>query len=155
MYKAEENSALAASSIPANQIGELDKSKVAGVEALSMPGNQEGEVKMVKNGGIVEAYQWSNAQVQWIKIGEVVHAVGNNRKQVFAGKEYDYVFDVDLQEGAPPLKLPYNKGENPLSGCSRFYQCKRNPTGLFGTNRQLYYQKCGRCNFGSSDRSVR
>ena len=120
-------SALAASSIPANQVGDLDKSKVAGVEALSMPGNKEGEVKMVKNGGVVEAYQWSNAQVQWIKIGEVVDAVGNNRKQVFAGKEYDYVFDVDIQEGAPPLKLPYNKGENPYQAAQDFINANEIP----------------------------
>ena len=38
----------------------------------------------------------------------MVDAVGSNRKQLFEGKEYDYVFDVDIQEGAPPLKLPYN-----------------------------------------------
>ena len=35
-------------------------------------------------------------------------AVGSGRKQLYEGKEYDYVFDVDVQEGAPPLKLPYN-----------------------------------------------
>lgn len=35
-------------------------------------------------------------------------AVGSGRKQLFNGKEYDYVFDVDVQEGAPPLKLPFN-----------------------------------------------
>ena len=35
-------------------------------------------------------------------------AVGSGRKQLYNGKEYDYVFDVDVQEGAPPLKLPYN-----------------------------------------------
>ena len=45
---------------------------------------------------------------QWQKIGDVVDAVGSGRKQLYQGKEYDYVFDVDVQEGAPPLKLPYN-----------------------------------------------
>ena len=35
-------------------------------------------------------------------------AVGAGRKQLYEGREYDYVFDVDVQEGAPPLKLPYN-----------------------------------------------
>lgn len=39
-------------------------------------------------------------------------AVGSNRKQVYEGKEYDYVFDVDVQEGSPPLKLPYNASGN-------------------------------------------
>lgn len=44
----------------------------------------------------------------WQKVGEVVDAVGPGRKQLFEGKEYDYVFDVDITDGAPPLKLPYN-----------------------------------------------
>lgn len=35
-------------------------------------------------------------------------AVGSSRKQLYEGKEYDYVFDVDIQDGVPPLKLPYN-----------------------------------------------
>jgi len=38
----------------------------------------------------------------------VVDAVGQGRKQLYEGKEYDYVFDVDIAEGAPALKLPYN-----------------------------------------------
>jgi phospholipase A-2-activating protein len=46
--------------------------------------------------------------MNWQKIGEVVDAVGSGRKQLYNGQEYDYVFDVDVQEGAPPLKLPYN-----------------------------------------------
>lgn len=45
---------------------------------------------------------------QWQKIGEVVDAIGSGRKQLYEGKEYDYVFDVDIQDGVPPLKLPYN-----------------------------------------------
>ncbi len=45
---------------------------------------------------------------KWQKVGEVVDAVGSNRKQLYQGKEYDYVFDVDIQDGVPPLKLPYN-----------------------------------------------
>lgn len=52
--------------------------------------------------------QWSSASSSWQKIGEVVDAVGSNRRQLYNGVEYDHVFDVDIQEGAPPLKLPYN-----------------------------------------------
>lgn len=46
--------------------------------------------------------------MSWQKIGDVVDAVGSGRRQLYQGKEYDYVFDVDVEEGAPPLKLPYN-----------------------------------------------
>lgn len=38
----------------------------------------------------------------------MVDAVGQGRKQLYQGKEYDYVFDVDIQDGVPPLKLPFN-----------------------------------------------
>lgn len=53
-------------------------------------------------------FQWSSASKSWQKIGEVVDAVGSGRKQLFNGVEYDYVFDVDIAEGQPALKLPYN-----------------------------------------------
>ena len=53
-------------------------------------------------------WQWDSATLAWQKIGDVVDAVGSGRKQLYEGKEYDYVFDVDVQEGVPPLKLPYN-----------------------------------------------
>lgn len=38
----------------------------------------------------------------------MVDAIGSGRKQLYEGKEYDYVFDVDVSEGMPPLKLPFN-----------------------------------------------
>lgn len=44
----------------------------------------------------------------WQQLGTVVDAVGQGRKQLYEGKEYDYVFDVDIQDGVPPLKLPFN-----------------------------------------------
>jgi len=53
-------------------------------------------------------HQWEAEKNKWIKIGTVVDAVGSSRKQLYEGKEYDYVFDVDIQDGAPALKLPYN-----------------------------------------------
>jgi phospholipase A-2-activating protein len=40
-------------------------------------------------------------------VGQVVDTVGVERKQVYQGKEYDYVFDVDLGDGGPLRKLPY------------------------------------------------
>ena len=52
--------------------------------------------------------QWSLAEGKWSKIGDVVDAVGEKRKQLHEGQEYDYVFDVDIGEGMPALKLPYN-----------------------------------------------
>lgn len=63
---------------------------------------------MIKNNDNVEAYQWQAANSTWQQIGQVVDAIGSGRKQLYEGKEYDYVFEVDVSEGMPPLKLPYN-----------------------------------------------
>lgn len=71
-------------------------------------GKKEGQVIMVKSGDKVEAYQWASASTTWQQIGEVTDAVGSGRKQIYQGVEYDYVFDVDIAENMPPLKLPYN-----------------------------------------------
>ena len=46
-------------------------------------------------------------------------AIGANRKQLHEGKEYDYVFDVDIREGMPPLKLALN-AEGTISICRIF-----------------------------------
>ena len=69
--------------------------------------------------------------LRWQKVGEVVDAVGAGKKKVHNGKEYDYVFDVDIQDGVPPLKLPYNvtgKHENHLRRfASNNYYIAENP----------------------------
>ncbi|KAJ2927584.1 hypothetical protein H1R20_g9510, partial [Candolleomyces eurysporus] len=113
---------VASQALPAQQIGDVKKSDLPGPEALSTPGRKAGEVKMIKRGDVVEAHQWDNASSSWQKIGDVVDAVGQGRKQLYQGKEYDYVFDVDIQDGVPPLKLPYNVTENPYAAAQRFLQ---------------------------------
>ncbi|RPA83343.1 PFU-domain-containing protein [Ascobolus immersus RN42] len=112
---------LAASAIPSAQVGEMpDKEQLPGPEALSIPGEKDGQVMMILNGDVVEARQWSSSSKTWINIGQVVDAEGTNKKQMYQGREYDVVFDVDIKEGEPPLKLPYNKSENPYSAAEAF-----------------------------------
>lgn len=112
---------VAGQAIPAEQVGDVKKSDLPGPEVLERPGNKDGQVVMVKTtGGSVEAHEWSAGQGKWVKIGEVVDAVGQGRKQLFEGKEYDYVFKVDIKDGAPPLSLPYNATENPYSAAQKF-----------------------------------
>ncbi|KAG8766257.1 hypothetical protein FRC15_006501, partial [Serendipita sp. 397] len=106
--------------LPSQQLGDVKKQDLPGLEALSNPGKKEGQVIMVRNNNLVEAHQWDSSSQSWQKIGEVVDAVGSGRKQLFDGKEYDYVFDVDIKDGAPPLKLPYNANENPYQAAHRF-----------------------------------
>jgi hypothetical protein len=42
--------------------------------------------------------------------------------QWFEGQEYDFVFDVDVADGAPPLKLPMNKGDDPYDVAEGFLE---------------------------------
>lgn len=35
-------------------------------------------------------------------------------------KEYDYVFSVDISDTEPPIKLPYNRGEDPWHAAQAF-----------------------------------
>ncbi|KAJ3122418.1 hypothetical protein HK100_012016 [Physocladia obscura] len=102
--------------IPSNQIGDVDKTKLPGLEALQQEGKLN-QVIMVRNGDLVEAHQYTADR--WVKIGEVVDAVGGGRKQIYAGREYDYVFDIDIGAGQN-LKLPYNNDENPYVTAQRF-----------------------------------
>ncbi|OLY84996.1 Phospholipase A-2-activating protein [Smittium mucronatum] len=85
-----------------------------------LPGNKDQQVIMVKNESQVEAYQWDASLNSWMKIGVVTDAIGQERKQLYEGKEYDYVFSVDLEDGKPIKKLPYNCSENPYTAAQNF-----------------------------------
>src|ERR1700677_4456059 len=43
------------------------------------------------------------------------------------GVEYDYVFDVDIEDGKPPLKLPYNLSQNPYEAATKFIENNKLP----------------------------
>ncbi|CAO1630116.1 unnamed protein product [Sympodiomycopsis kandeliae] len=113
---------VASQSLNKTQVGDVRKDQLEGKEALSKPGNKEGQVKMIANGNLTEAYQWSSSAHKWEKVGEVVGGVGSGTKKLFDGKEYDYVFDVDIADDAPPLKLPYNLNENAYVAAQRFLE---------------------------------
>ncbi|KFH41586.1 Ubiquitin homeostasis protein-like protein [Hapsidospora chrysogenum ATCC 11550] len=111
------------SAIPQQQLGGINKEKLPGPEFLTTKsGTKEGQVQMIKEqNGSVTAHQWSMSQQQWVNVGTVVDAVGSTGKKVeYNGKSYDYVFDVDIEDGKPPLKLPYNLSENPYECASKF-----------------------------------
>lgn len=112
---------VASSGIGKDQVGSVNKEKLEGKEGLLNPGKNEGEVKMIRTEiNTVEAYQWSANE--WIKIGEVVGSAGSTSKKLYNGVEYDYVFDVDIKDGEPALKLPYNVTENPYDAARRFLE---------------------------------
>jgi len=107
------------SSISEQSLDQLNRTDIPSYDALKNPGKTEGSVIMVKNAaGVIEAHQWSGGE--WVKIGDVVGGTQSKTKQEFDGQQWDYVFDVDIEDGAPPLKLPYNINENPYVAAERF-----------------------------------
>ncbi|KAH3902411.1 related to Protein DOA1 [Saccharomycodes ludwigii] len=97
----------------------IDETKLSPYEVLQFPGKKEGQVVAVKTPtGAIEAHQYSSGV--WGKIGDVVGSSGNESKVEFEGQTYDYVFDVDVEEGKPPLKLPCNANDNPYDVAEQF-----------------------------------
>ena len=119
-----------ASSIPQQQVGQVNKETLPGPEFLQQKsGTKEGQVQMIKeDNGSITAHQWSSAAQQWVSVGTVVDAVGSSgRKTSYQGSDYDYVFDVDIEDGKPPLKLPYNLSQNPYEVAKKFIEQNKLP----------------------------
>ncbi|EXJ78729.1 hypothetical protein A1O1_09131 [Capronia coronata CBS 617.96] len=116
---------LKASSIPQQQVGQINMTDLPGPEFLQRKaGTKEGQSHIVKeDDGSASLYQWSMSQQEWIKIGQVVDSAGSSgNKASYNGKEYDYVFDIDIEDGKPPLKLPYNVTQSPYDAATKFLQ---------------------------------
>ncbi|CAK8685515.1 unnamed protein product [Clavelina lepadiformis] len=113
---------LSTSEIPgaSMELGDLNVDNLPGVEALEKSGERDGQTLMVSNQGKVEAYKWNNIDGKWVKVGDVVGSNATGKKSVYQGKEYDYVFTIDIEEGKPPLHLPYNLTEDPWFAAQKF-----------------------------------
>lgn len=123
---------VASHAIPAEaasgQLGDVKLEDLPGPEALLRPGNNSGQTKLIRRGNIIECHQWNGMESKWDKIGEVVGSAGTEgaarqtQKQMYNGKEYDFVFDVEIQEGAPRMKLPYNLTDDPWMAAHQFLE---------------------------------
>lgn len=114
---------VAKSTMAVGEVGGIKKSELPGKEALLAPGKRDGHTMMVREGDKVNCYSWSVANQQWMPVGEVVGGTGGSQetsgKVLYEGKEYDYVFDVEIDEGTR-LKLPFNVREDPYYAAQRF-----------------------------------
>lgn len=69
---------------------------------------------------------------QWEKVGQVCGAAGAGEMQTggksINGQQYDHVIDVDISDGAAPLKLGVNRNDNPYQVADRYisYSMRRN-----------------------------
>uniref|UniRef100_A0A5F9CLQ3 Phospholipase A-2-activating protein n=1 Tax=Oryctolagus cuniculus TaxID=9986 RepID=A0A5F9CLQ3_RABIT len=107
-------------------LGDINAEQLPGREHLREPGTREGQTRLIRDGEKVEAYQWSVSEGRWIKIGDVVGSSGANQqtsgKVLYEGKEFDYVFSIDVNEGGPSYKLPYNTSDDPWLTAYNFLQ---------------------------------
>ena len=114
------------STIPQEAAGggeKINKETLPGSDFLQQKsGTKEGQVQMIReDDGSVTAHTWSSAAQQWINVGTVVESTASSgRKVAHQGKDYDYVFDVDIEDGKPPLKLPFNTSQNPYEAAQKF-----------------------------------
>ncbi|NXU50777.1 PLAP protein, partial [Turnix velox] len=107
-------------------LGDINANDLPGREHLKDPGTRDGQTRLIKDNEKVEAYQWSVSEGRWIKIGDVVGSSGATQqtsgKVLFEGKEYDYVFTIDVNESGPSYKLPYNITDDPWLTAYNFLQ---------------------------------
>ncbi|CAH8874217.1 unnamed protein product [Trichobilharzia szidati] len=122
--------------------GDLDLNKLPGIDALTRPGKSEGQVMVINDNGRSVCYQWSSHEIRWIEVGDVVGSQPSNR-QVYEGKEYDFVFTVDIDESMPALKLPYNRTEDPWFAAHSFIQRNDLPAGYLDTVANFIIQNAG------------
>ncbi|XP_055859180.1 phospholipase A-2-activating protein [Episyrphus balteatus] len=103
------------------ELGDMKKTDLPGVNSLLIDGTADGQKKICRHpDGSVKCYIWENSK--WNLVGDVTGATGgpSASKKQFEGKSYDYVFSVDISDDAPPLNLPYNRGEDPWQVAQTF-----------------------------------
>ncbi|KAH0486883.1 MAG: uncharacterized protein KVP18_004618 [Porospora cf. gigantea A] len=94
-----------------------------------MRGTKAGQHAMFQRGDIAVVYIWN--QNTWEFVGEVVtgqedSAIIGHSGQTYEGDDtfppgiYDFVFQVEIRDGAPLAPLPYRRTENPLTVAERF-----------------------------------
>ncbi|KAJ7685609.1 phospholipase A-2-activating protein [Mycena polygramma] len=129
---------------------EVDQVKVETMEALTQPGKKVGQTMLVLNGDVTEVHHWNGSA--WEKIGERAEGPsgGEKTKTFFEGKEYDYVWNVALEDGEPALKLPYNVSENPAAAAQRFLERNNLPLTHVPTIVDYIYQNTPGQNLGGA-----
>ncbi|KAH7288377.1 hypothetical protein KP509_31G024400 [Ceratopteris richardii] len=97
-------------------VGGVNIQDLPGRDALLQPGSKNGKKLIIREGDNAVAYSWNAKEYLWDRIGEVVDGPGNfEGRPTLNGQQYDFVFDVAVEDGGPVHKLPYNRGDNPYT----------------------------------------
>ena len=144
------------SAIPQQSLGHINREKLPGPDFLAQrAGTKEGQVQMINEAnGSISAYQWSATAGSWVNVGTVVDAAGTGRKVTYNGQDYDYVFDVDIEDGKPPLKLPFNVVQNPHDVARKFIEDNRLPVSYLDQVVQFILQNTQGATLGQSSQSA-
>ncbi|WOH04652.1 hypothetical protein DCAR_0624063 [Daucus carota subsp. sativus] len=130
------------------KVGGLKLNELPGLEALQTPGTSDGQTKVVREGDSGVAYAWNMIENKWDKIGEVVDGPDDSMKRpVLNGKEYDYVFDVDIGDGEPIRKLPYNRSDSPYDTADKWLLKENLPLSYRQQIVEFILQNSGQKNF--------
>ncbi|XP_077233233.1 transducin family protein / WD-40 repeat family protein [Tasmannia lanceolata] len=130
------------------RVGGLKLEDLPGLEALQLPGANDGQTKVVREGDNGVAYSWNSRDQKWEKIGEVVDGPGGNiNHTVLDGVQYDYVFDVDIGDGEPTRKLPYNRTDNPYDTADKWLLMENLPLSYRQQVVEFILQNSGQRNF--------
>ncbi|KAL8555981.1 hypothetical protein ACS0TY_003699 [Phlomoides rotata] len=136
--------------ISRKRVGGLKLEDLPGLEALRTPGTSDGQTKIVREGDNGVAYSWNMREQNWDKIGEVVDGPDDNMKtSVLDGVQYDHVFDVDIGDGEPIRKLPYNRSENPYDVADKWLLKENLPLSYRQQIVEFILQNSGQKDFTS------
>ncbi|WZY95089.1 hypothetical protein YC2023_067418 [Brassica napus] len=103
------------------KVGGMKLDELPGLDSLTLPGTSDGQTKVVREGDNGVAYVWNMKDQRWDKIGEVVDGPeGVADRPLHDGVQYDFVFDVDIGDGEPIRKLPYNRSDNPYDAADKW-----------------------------------
>ncbi|KAJ7161499.1 phospholipase A-2-activating protein [Mycena crocata] len=128
---------------------DVEQVKVETMDALKTPGKKVGQTILVLNGDVTEVYHWDGSD--WQCIGERAEEPSGSEKTktFFEGKEYDYVWNVAIEDGEPALKLPYNVAEQPAAAAQRFLERNNLPLSHVNTIVDYIYQNTPGQNLGT------
>ncbi|VFQ67870.1 unnamed protein product [Cuscuta campestris] len=130
------------------KVGGIKLEDLPGLESLQTPGKSDGQTKVVREGDSGVAYAWNMREYKWDKIGEVVDGPDQGMTQpLLDGVPYDYVFDVDIGDGEPVRKLPYNRKDDPYTTADNWLLKENLPLSYRAQIVDFILQNTGQRNF--------
>lgn len=130
------------------KVGGIKLDDLPGLESLQTPGKNDGQTKVVREGDSGVAYAWNMKEYKWDKIGEVVDGPDQGMTQpLLDGVPYDYVFDVDIGDGEPVRKLPYNRKDDPYTTADNWLLKENLPLSYRAQIVDFILQNTGHRNF--------